>query len=146
MYPLYCQVYRPCCRIPLINGVVVVKKTILLVLFLCLASLNAFAVPVAPNESVVKGTVVEYGSTSPASRSGKQAAGLYKLVLKVESTEDIPDMLNFLADKKGQKIEFWSKERFDAVFVGKKIKAVVEYRGDERGGGFWIKKIEILKQ
>ena len=123
------------------------KKIILFVLFLGLTGVNAFAVPAAPNESVVKGTVVEYSITSPATRSGRQAtAGLYKIVVTVESTEDIPDTLNFLTDKKGQDIEFWSKQRLDPALFGKNIKATVEYRGDERGGKFWIRTIETMKQ
>ena len=120
------------------------EKIILFIISFCIISFNVFAVPAAPNGALMKGTVVEYSITSSAARSGKQpGAGLYKIVVTVESTEDIPDVSNFLADKKGQDIECWSKERLDPSLFQKKIRATVEYRGDERGGKFWIRNIEL---
>jgi hypothetical protein len=120
------------------------KITVLLVLS-CLASAIAHAVPAVPNEAVARGTVVESGVSSPTGPSapGRDLA-LYKIVMKVDAVEDRGDAPNFLKGKEGRVMTFWSMGRPAPGLVGKKVKAIVEYRGDERGGKFWIRKIEII--
>ncbi len=118
-------------------------------IFMCFCVLlgcaNALAVPAVPNEAAAKGTVVEYCISASMGRSGESPGpGLYKIVVKVESVEDRGGAPNFLREKEGQEISFWSKFRLDPGLFGKKVKAIVEYRGDERGGKFWIRELEIL--
>ena len=60
---------------------------------------------------------------------------LYKLVISVEKVEDIKGP-NFLKGKEGQLVTLYSKEGLSSKFYGEKIKAIVEYKGDERGGLF----------
>ncbi len=106
---------------------------------------TAFAVPAVPNEAVAIGTVIEC-RTSPQGRSGEgPAPGLYQIVVKVEKVKDRDDLPNFLKGKTGQELTFWSFNRPDPGICGKKVKAVVEYRGDERGGRFWLKRLKIMQ-
>ena len=121
------------------------KITVFLVLS-CLVSVIANAVPAVPNEAAAKGTVVEY---CVSSRKGISAPGpgpgLYRIVVKVVTVEDRGDAPNFLKGKEGQEISFWSMGRLAPELFGKKVKAIVEYRGDERGGMFWLKHVEIMR-
>ena len=124
-----------------------VKRTVLLAGFLlCLLSTQLLAVPAAPNASVAKGRVIEYSITSSPGRSHERPAPpQYKIVVHVEATEDVSGEINFLRERVGEDIPFWSKVKLSPNLFSRKISAVVEYRGDEHGGMFWIKKIEIIK-
>jgi hypothetical protein len=121
------------------------KKIVAILIFVLFASSKAIAVTAVPNEATATGTVIEYCITSAGRPEAGPGPGLYKIVVKVETAEDRGDAPNFLKGKEGQKIPFWSKMRLDPELFGKKVKAIVEYRGDERGGKFWIREIEILK-
>jgi hypothetical protein len=115
-------------------------------LFTLLYCAGAFAVPAVPNEAVMTGTVIEYCITSSGGRTGPLLAqSIYKIFVKVDTGKSRGDAPNFLEGKEGRKIYFWSRNRIDPELFGKKIRAVVEYRGDERGGKFFIKKIEPIR-
>ncbi len=116
----------------------------LVIFFLLYILVSADAVPVMPNETAVKGHVEEYCLTSSKLLGIKPEIVLYKLVISVEKVEDIKGP-NFLKGKEGQLVTLYSKEGLSSKFYGEKIKAIVEYKGDERGGLFWIKRIEIIK-
>jgi hypothetical protein len=105
---------------------------------------SADAVPVMPNETVVRGRVEEYSLISSKLMGIKPEMTLYKLVISIEKAENVKGP-NFLKDKEGQFITLYAKEEISSNFYGKKIKAKIEYTGDERGGLFWIKQIEIVK-
>lgn len=96
-----------------------------------------------PNETIVKGNVEEYSLTSSKLLEIKPDMVLYRLVILIEKTENVKGP-NFLKSKEGQFVTLYSKEELSSEFYGKKIKATVEYRGDERGGLFWIKQIEVV--
>jgi hypothetical protein len=128
-----------------IGRMMFLKKIILVLSFTCLASSEAIAVPAVPNEAAAKGTVIEYCISSTGRSDARPGPGLYKIIVKVEAVEDSGDAPNFLKGKEGQEILFWSKARLAPELFGKKIKAIVEYRGDERGGKFWIRTVEIIK-
>lgn len=117
-----------------------------LIFFLaCLCPPEVSAVPAAPNEAVVTGTVAEYCIASPDTRERKQQGpGFYKLVISVETVKDVETMPNFLKGKEGQTVTCWSKRELSPELFGKKVKAHLVYRGDERGGMFWIKSVEPL--
>ena len=116
----------------------------LVIFFLLYILVSADAVPVMPNETAVKGHVAEYCLTSSKLLGIKPERVLYKLVISVSNVEDIKGP-NFLKGKEGQLITLYSKKELSSKFYGEKIKAIVEYKGDERGGLFWIKQIEIIK-
>lgn len=123
---------------------VVVCLTLFALLFSTLSISSS--VPVIPNKAVVVGTVMEYaiGSSSLYSMSPEQT--IYKLTIIVEGSENIETFTNFLEGKEGQTLPFFTKEKPSSEVYGKKIKALIKYSADERGGRFWIdKNIEILK-
>ena len=105
----------------------------------------ADAVSVAPNEAVLKGTVTEYCLTSSTHLGITPEQVLYKMVIYVEEAEDVNGLPNFLKGKEGQSISVYSKEKQPLELFGKKIKGLIKYTGDERGGLFWIKEIEVVK-
>lgn len=105
----------------------------------------AIAVPVVPNEAVLIGTVMEYCMTSSSLSGAKPEQVLFKVIISVGEVEDVKDYPNFLKSKEGQSVTFYSKEKLPSELFGKKIKALAVYIGDERGGIFWIKHIEIIK-
>jgi hypothetical protein len=120
-------------------------KIFALVIFLLLYILvSADAVPVMPNETVVRGHVEEYSLISSKLVGIKPEMTLYKLVISIEKVENVKGP-NFLKDKEGRFVTLYTKEEISSDFYGKKIKAMIEYTGDERGGLFWIKQIEIIK-
>lgn len=103
------------------------------------------AVPVIPNRAALEGTVLEYCTISSNLGGVSPQRVLYKLVIYVEEVEDVEDYPNFLRGKEGQSIPFYSKPKQPSELYGKRIKALVEYRGDERDGRFWIKHIETIE-
>jgi len=115
----------------------------LVIFFLLYILVSADAVPVMPNETAVKGHVEEYCLTSSKLLGIKPERILYKLVISVSNVEDIKGP-NFLKGKEGQLVNFYSKEELSSKYYDEKIKVIVEYKGDEKGGLFWIKRIEII--
>ncbi len=107
-------------------------------------NLLAIAAPVIPNKAALKGTVIEYCLISSGLEGISPEQILSKLVIYMEEVEDVKDYPNFLRGKEGQSITFYSKKKQPSELYGKRIKALVEYKGDERGSRFWIKHIEII--
>ncbi len=103
----------------------------------------ANAVSVIPNETVLKGTVMEYCLTTSALEGIKPEQVITKLVISIEEIVPVIGYSNFLEGKEGQPVKFYSKEKQPSDLLGRTIKARVEFLGDEKGGMFWIKNIEI---
>jgi hypothetical protein len=125
-----------------INRLIVLLVT-LLILFL--TEENGISVPVIPNESVVNGTVSEYSIVSSQRVGIKPEQIIYRLTVTVDFTQSVNGMPNLLDKKIGQDIQFYSREKLSPELFGEKVKALVIYRGDEKGGLFWIRNIEIIK-
>jgi len=70
---------------------------------------------------------------------------IYSITLKVESSEGVLHGTDFLDDKKGEYVRFFSKSDLSRNLFGTRIKAKVSFKGDERGGKFWIGSIEVIK-
>jgi hypothetical protein len=102
-----------------------------------------YAVPVVPNESVVKGTVMECYSISSPALNIKPEQTLYTVLVLIEDVKNIKGS-NFLEGKQGQSILFYTKEKLPLELIDKKVEAIVKYTGDERGGLFWIMDIYTL--
>ena len=117
--------------------------TVIIILF----SFNILAskVPVIPNKAVLRGTVMEYCLTSSSFLHIKPEQVIYRLVISVEEVEDVKGYPNFLKGKEGQVVTVHSKEKISSEIFGKKIKAIIQFRGDERGGHFWLEHIETIK-
>jgi hypothetical protein len=113
--------------------------------FFCLCAGVANSVPVVPNETVLEGFVIELCLTSSSSLSMSPPQTLYKLVVSVEKVEEAAGHPNFLKGREGQSITLYSKERQPPEIFGKKIRATVKYVGDERGGLYWMNRLEVMK-
>jgi hypothetical protein len=116
-------------------------------IFVCilLFSFSVGAVQVAPNKAIVYGRVLEYCISSSGLLGISPDQVVYKLTVSVEGTKDIEGSPNFLKNKEGKIETFFSKAKIDPALLNNKIKAEVEFSGDERGGRFWIKDIEIIQ-
>ena len=102
------------------------------------------AVPVMPNVALIKGIVLESEAISSDLLGIQPEQTINKLMIDVESSEDVGQIPNLLKGKQGKDITFYTKEPLPSDIVKKRIKAKVSYRGDERGGLWWIHDIEIL--
>jgi hypothetical protein len=124
---------------------VLLRLTFPVLVIFFVSNILANAVSVIPNEAILTGTIKEYCLTSASLSSIIPEQVLYRLVISVEEVEDVKGYPNFLKGKEGQSVTLYSKEKQPLELFGEKIKALVEYVGDERGGLFWIKHIEIIK-
>jgi hypothetical protein len=98
-----------------------------------------------PNRAVLYGTVMEYCLSSSSLFNIKPEQTLNKLVISVDKVEDMKGFQNMLKEKDGQSVTVYSKEKQSSELFGKRVRTVVEYIGDEKGGIIWIKDIEITQ-
>ena len=106
----------------------------------------AHAVPIAPNQTLIRGTVVEYAITSSKLLGIEPDQTLYRLIVAIEEVEAVNSFPNFLKGPQRQSIILYSKEKQPEHITGRKITAVIEYAGDERGGLWWIKDVLLVKK
>lgn len=118
---------------------------VLSIVFLLFAAANVTAVTVIPNCAMITGIVLEYGIISSRLLGIQPDQRFYKLTIHLESSEDIIGMPNLLRGKEGEDITFYTKERLSLDIFGKKVRAEVTYRGDERGGQWWMRSIKIVE-
>lgn len=117
---------------------------LLLLLFCCHAAVilpAAHAVPARNNKAILVGIVKEYSITSASLVGMQPEQVLYKLTIYVESSEKVSKFPNFAKNMEGKTVNIYSKEKLLPELFGKRIRIVVEYLGDEKGGVFWIKGI-----
>lgn len=94
---------------------------------------NLGAVPVMPNASLVTGTIQ---SAAPPAQGQQHAV----LVLFIQTAEDIDDLANFCTEEVGSSIQVnlrTEEPDSDLPEPGTEIQLRVEFRGDERGGGYY---------
>lgn len=113
--------------------------------FLPLYSLS-YGVPAIPNRAILEGTVKEYCAGSSQLWNIEPEQVIFKLTVLVQGVHDSEVVPNFLKDKEGQMLAFFTKETILPELLYKRIKAEVEYRGDEKGGRFWIRNIQVLQE
>ena len=116
---------------------------VLICLFLSVGTKNSFSVPAAPNEFVIEGTVQEYSIVSSNLLNIEPEQTLYRLTILIESYIKVKTEADFLSDKKGKTVQFYSKEKISPEIFGKRVRGTIRYAGDERGGLYWIKEISI---
>lgn len=104
------------------------------------------SVPVIPNESIIEGFVSEYTILSSRLIGIQPEQVLYRVTVRIDSTEDLENRPNFIKGKEGRDVQFYTKEMVSPEVFGKRIKAKVEYRGDERSGMFWIREILVKER
>ena len=102
-------------------------------------------VPVIPNEGIVAAEVVDLTTIDATTVNINPPQVLFRMKLRLLSVQESPPLANFLHAKKGEIIEVYSKDSLSSGLVGKVIKARITFRGDERGGLYWIQKITEQK-
>lgn len=117
---------------------------VLICLYLSVGTKNSFPVPAAPNEFVIEGTVQEYSIVSSNLLNIMPEQTLYRLTILIESYIKVETEADFLSDKKGKTVQFYSKEKISPEIFGKWVWVKVRYAGDERGGLYWIKEISMI--
>jgi hypothetical protein len=99
----------------------------------------------ASNMSIIKGIVLK-NSVAPA---GSHCMGsgdvLYRMVISLKEIEGEAGYENFLRDMKGRTMTFFATEKPSDELKGKKIRAVVTYKGDRRCRLYWIEGIEVVQ-
>lgn len=103
------------------------------------------SVPVIPNESLITGKVISYCVVSASTLDIQPVIPIWILEISVETSEDVPEMRNFTKDKVGKSLSVYSKEKLSLDLFEQTVKARVTYSGDEKGGRFWVKEVEVLK-
>ena len=101
--------------------------------------------PAIPNETRFEGAVLEECAGSSGLYDISPEQTIYRLRVRVESYKEEAQAPNFLRGRIGEAVLFFTKEKPREELLGKRIRAVAEYRGDERGGKFWIKNIKIFQ-
>lgn len=119
--------------------------TVLSMVFLLFAASSVIGGTVIPNGALITGVISEYGMVSSRLLGIQPDQTLYKLTIHLESSEDIVGMPNLLRGKEGEDITFYTKEKLSSDIFNKKVRAEVLYRGDERGGRWWVRSINILE-
>ena len=117
---------------------------VLICLFLSVGAKNSFSVTAAPNEYLIEGTVQEYAIVSSIRLNMKPEQTLYRLTIFIESYIKVETEADFLSDKKGKTVQFYSKDIISPEIFGKRVRGKVRYAGDESGGLYWIKEISII--
>lgn len=103
-------------------------------------------VPVAPNDSMVTGVVLEYAILNSRLVDIEPEQVLHALQIEVLTSEDVPGMANFTKDKVGEIIRVYSTGWLSPYLFGKTIRANVQFRGDERGGKYWIRNVSLAAE
>ncbi len=101
------------------------------------------SVPVAPNETVVEGTVSEYAIVSSRLVGIKPEQVLYRITIHVESSKATGSGPDFLKERRGEDVPFYTKKILSPRLFGKSVRVRAEFRGGERGGLFWVKDVAL---
>lgn len=125
--------------------------SIIFILFLTASCIFAVedagnAVPAISNESLIEGAVTEYAIISSDLVGIKPRQTLYRLTIKITSSRNIGEGPDFLPDMTGQEVRFLSKKKLSPELFGNRVTVKARYKGDERGGTFWISNIEAIDQ
>jgi hypothetical protein len=102
------------------------------------------AVPVIPNVALIKGMVLKSERMSSTQLGMQPEQTIYRLTVRIESSEDVGEMPNLLKGIQGKDIDFYTKKSLPSDIQKKRIKARVSFKGDERGGRWWLHEVEIL--
>jgi len=123
----------------------IITLTTLSMVFLLFAAGSVTGGTVIPNGALITGVTLEYGIVSSRLLGIQPDQTIYKVTIHLESSEDIDGMPNLLRGKEREDITFYTKERLSPDIFGKKVRAEVSYRGDERGGRWWVRSIKIIE-
>jgi hypothetical protein len=96
------------------------------------------AAPAAPNESRVTGEILEVERLHSSVLHIEPPQVLTRMRLRLLSVQSVGGMPNPLYGREGETLQVLSRERVESNLVGKVISGTIVYRGDERGGAYWL--------
>jgi hypothetical protein len=94
--------------------------------------------PVVENESQVVARVLRVEVIDSSALGIAPPRLIDRIRLALLRNQDTPGKANRLAGREGTVLDAHSKDRVDPVLVGRVITGQVIFRGDERGGRYWI--------
>lgn len=97
--------------------------------------------PVAPNESLVTALVLEAVIADSLTLNILPQQRLCVLTLKILTEQPVEDLPNPLHGRSGETIKAYSKELSLVSLKGKTLTVTLSFRGDERGGNFWVQRV-----
>ena len=104
------------------------------------------AAPVAPNESRITGEVLELDPVDSSVFHMQPPQVFMRIRLRLLSIRSVGTMPSPLQGREGQTLEVLSREFVESKLVGKVISGTVVFRGDERGGMYWIFDVQSAAQ
>jgi hypothetical protein len=96
--------------------------------------------PLLINQALLTGTIREISSFPPEQLGMPYGKNIYRLIIRVESTNAIKGGPNFIKEREGELLTVFSEINPPIFRPGHKIKAVVEYRGNRLSRYYWIQK------
>jgi len=132
-------------------------------LFFLLAMGMVFGAPVAPNETLISGEVIEYSILDSSLAEIKPEQTVYRLIIKIIDSKKLSPSPLILSPtgrgreeegeeigggnfEQGENLTVYSKKELSPELFGKSIKGKISYSGDEKGGGYWLKEIQIIPE
>jgi hypothetical protein len=96
-------------------------------------------------QALLWGTILEVTPLPGTTLGLASKEMIYRLKVRVDKTEALPGVPNFLQDREQQKLILFSEVQLPFFIPEQKIKGSVEYKGDKYKRFYWIKQVEVVK-
>jgi len=96
------------------------------------------SISVSPNATLLTGNVGCVKEVQSKQLKIKPEMSIFLLEVKIVGAQNMENFANRLAGKEGQTIILFSKKQISSDIKNQNIDVQVSYKGDERGGGYWV--------
>ena len=104
----------------------------------------AASAPSIENESRVTAEVLHVESVHSSQLNIAPPQFFTRVRLRLLTVGDTSGTPSFLTGRDGTILDAYTREQVNADLIGKKIECTLRYRGDERGGLYWLYEIRAL--
>ena len=104
----------------------------------------AASAPSIENESRVTAEVLQVESVHASQLNIAPPQFFTRVRLRFLTVGDTPGTPSFLTGRDGTVLDAYTREQVNADLIEKKIECTLRYRGDERGGLYWLYGIRAL--
>jgi hypothetical protein len=101
--------------------------------------------PLQVSKILFSGTIREINPFAPEQLGLPPGKDIYRLIVRVEETREIEGFPDFLKEQKGQLLTIFSETNPPFFQPGKRITAIVKYRGNRFSRYYWITKPRAIK-
>jgi hypothetical protein len=98
------------------------------------------APPLLADQAMIIGIIREVGSIAAEQLGMPFEKNIYRLIIRLEASKAIKGGADFLKEREGELLTVFSETNPPFFSPGKKITAIVEYRGNRFSRFFWIHK------